>query len=470
MRVSSYNIYVELNNNPKYYFLVHGYTGAIDLIKKEIALLLKNTNDSELLYQLDKETLDSLIKRGYITNKTKEEERKHLQTLSELVHKKKSRANSFLFIVTQNCNFRCPYCFENSLSNNGKSWSKSVFTKELVDKAYDAIEKIQPDREQCVDSIGLYGGEPLLKENYDIIEYIIQKGREKDFTFRATTNGYDLDHFTSLLGDEGINRLQISIDGLKNTNNQRRVHFQNKDTFSKIMSNISIALERGVKVMNRINIDKSNFGEIEDLMQYYKEEGFLEYNNFTPYVAKVVGHETNCNDTCGDEFNSIEFYKKAIALKEKNPESNKFYIPDFDIKKTVRKNIENNSIFIPRSTFCGANNGMLIFDSNGDIYTCGEKIGVKNHIVGTFHNGLKFNNKVLNAWLNRSVGNIDQCSKCKYAFWCGGGCGAELKPKEDININRSNCQDFPKVFSEIINEFYDNEYSKIIERQAEKIN
>lgn len=150
----------------------------------------------------------------------------------------------------------------------------------MVDKAFKAIEIIQPDRSKSVDSINLYGGELLLKQNYDIVNYIIEKGKEKCFTFRATTNGYDLDHYKNILGEEGINRLQISIDGMLETNNKRRVHYLGKDTFSQIMRNIRIALDKGVKVMTRINIDKSNFNEIEELMQYFDSNRFLTYTNF----------------------------------------------------------------------------------------------------------------------------------------------------------------------------------------------
>jgi len=467
MRASDYNIYVKLDNNPNYYFLVQGYTGAIDLTKTEIALLLKKSKNSDSFDQINSETLALLKKRGYITSKTKEEERKHLQNISGFVHKKSRKLNSFLFAVTQNCNFRCPYCYENGVSNHGNDWSKSVFTKEMVDKAYAAMLNIQPDRNNRKDVIGLYGGEPLLKENYEIVKYIIEKGKEQGYSFRATTNAYDIDHFTDLLGNGNIDVLQTTIDGLRNTNNKRRVHFQNKDTFSKIISNIEIALEKGVRIYNRVNVDKSNFSEVEELMRYFKKRGFLDNSNFSTYLGNVFDNEAKCHAPSSKEFSNIDYLERAISLKEKDSSINVFGVQDYNVKEDVKKIVRNNSLMIPKITYCGANTGMLIFDPKGDIYTCWEKLGIKNHAVGTFKNDFKFNKTVLDAWQNRTVGNVEQCSKCKYALWCGGGCAAMLKPREDININRSNCMDYPKVFAKMINNLYDHEYSKELETQDE---
>ena len=128
MRVSSYNIYVELENNPNYNILVQGYTGALDIITKDIALILKKTKGDSILEDIDKETFELLFERGYITKKSKEEERNHLKELSKYVYENKKirqpKQNSFLFAVTENCNFRCPYCYENGVSDYGNKWKQ----------------------------------------------------------------------------------------------------------------------------------------------------------------------------------------------------------------------------------------------------------------------------------------------------------------------------------------------------------
>ena len=101
----------------------------------------------------------------------------------------------FTFLITYDCNFRCPYCFEKDIQKDG-----TAFTKEMVDKAYQAILQIAPDERLRSRSITLYGGEPLLKRNKNIISYIIEQGKELGFKFSAISNGCLL--YTSDAADE----------------------------------------------------------------------------------------------------------------------------------------------------------------------------------------------------------------------------------------------------------------------------
>lgn len=120
----------------------------------------------------------------------------------------------FTFLITYNCNFRCPYCYESPISAGGNCWSKQVFTKEMVDRLYDSLLEISP-RELHSKRITLYGGEPLLAENKEIVSYIVSKGVKLGYTFDAVTNGYDLEVYADLLSSDKIAFLQITLDGCK---------------------------------------------------------------------------------------------------------------------------------------------------------------------------------------------------------------------------------------------------------------
>ena len=101
--------------------------------------------------------------------------------------------------------------------------------------------------------ITLYGGEPLLAENKDIVTYIVEEGVKRGYKFEAITNGYDLDCFLDLLSSEKINKLQITIDGVKEEHNVRRIHYKYHDSFDKIISNLKLALKKDVFISVRIN-------------------------------------------------------------------------------------------------------------------------------------------------------------------------------------------------------------------------
>lgn len=186
LKLSYYTIPVKLESEENKYLLVHGYTGAIDIVDGNIWHQMKNfPNDSHL----STETIQLLQKRGYLTMKSKEEELEYVIKLAHLLHQAQSKLyKSFGFIVSYNCNFRCPYCFENEISHHGNQWSKQVFTKEMVDKAYDAILKIEPRHELHFKQLLLFGGEPLLRENKEIVKYIVLKGARLGYTFKVITN------------------------------------------------------------------------------------------------------------------------------------------------------------------------------------------------------------------------------------------------------------------------------------------
>lgn len=124
LRTSSYIIPIKLEKGNGKYMLFHGYTGAIDIIDESIVLQLKDNN----VKAFSDETTRILRKRGYITNKTKEEEIEYVERIAHALHKKdKLLYKSFTWIVTYNCNFRCPYCFEKR--ENKDSLHQIVFTK-----------------------------------------------------------------------------------------------------------------------------------------------------------------------------------------------------------------------------------------------------------------------------------------------------------------------------------------------------
>ena len=71
LRISSYMIPVKLENEEDKYMLIHGYTGAIDIASEE---LLNDIKAVEQENNLTQPMIELLLKRGYLTTKTQEEE------------------------------------------------------------------------------------------------------------------------------------------------------------------------------------------------------------------------------------------------------------------------------------------------------------------------------------------------------------------------------------------------------------
>ena len=276
-RVSSYLIDVRLDRGDQY-VLVHGYTGAIDIVDQSLALWLlshKKRYFKKSDLACSKKISDDLERRGYITQKTEEEEYRYVERMAMALHRKEHIMQaSFTIVVTYNCNFRCPYCFEENLSKSSDCNVK--FSKQLVDKLFESILLIEPRDSLRNKVVKLYGGEPLLKENYEIVKYIVSKGMDIGFVFGAVTNGYDLEIYKDLISPEMIKYIQITIDGEKEFHNKRRIHYLGYPTFDKIISNIGIALDRGAEIVIRVNTDKNNIQSIGNLKKIFNE---LHYTN-----------------------------------------------------------------------------------------------------------------------------------------------------------------------------------------------
>lgn len=308
LRTSSYIIPIKLEKGNGKYMLFHGYTGAIDIIDESIVLQLKDNN----VKAFSDETTRILRKRGYITNKTKEEEIEYVERIAHALHKKdKLLYKSFTWIVTYNCNFRCPYCFEKR--ENKDSLHQIVFTKARVDQTFAAMNEIESRKKLQNPIITLYGGEPLLKENKEIVTYIVQEGKKRGYKFHAITNGYDLDSYLDLMAPDLICLLQITIDGTKNIHNRRRKHFEDPNTFDKIIFNIGLIFqhELNVDIHIRVNIDSSNLEDFKTLYSNFNQMGFLAHENFKIYSALVQDNK----EIKGKDKNDMDFLSESEYLE-----------------------------------------------------------------------------------------------------------------------------------------------------------
>ncbi|ROT03093.1 4Fe-4S cluster-binding domain-containing protein, partial [Muribaculaceae bacterium Isolate-104 (HZI)] len=283
LRVSSYIIFVDLDDDSV--MLLHGYAGSIDIVPRSVADLLRS-RESVSCSDFDSELFEGLANRRYLTKLSQEEENDYFRRMAVALHKKDMLLYaSYTFVVTYDCNFRCPYCFERELVKG--THKRHAMTKEMVDKAFSAIMEIQKSKQRESKHITLFGGEPLLKENLELVEYIVAKGAEAGFTFSAITNGYDLDAFVHLLAPDRIRSLQITIDGTEDMHNQKRLHKDDVPTFKKIVDNIGMAIDKDIAITIRFNTDRNNFSQLKELKAYFDELGYTKHKKFAIDSARL---------------------------------------------------------------------------------------------------------------------------------------------------------------------------------------
>lgn len=447
LRVSSYVISVKLESEEGKYMLIHGYTGAIDILEEKYWNELKNFPEN---HNFTSEALLLFQKRGYITNKTESEEYDYVAKLAEVLHQREAKLRKkFAFLVTYNCNFRCSYCFESAISDHGCQWSKKVLNEEMVDRAYEAMIEIESHRELHNKEILLYGGEPLLKENKDIVRYIVQKGQRLGYKFKAITNGYDVDQYEDILSPDFFSAFQITLDGYRDNHNMRRIHYREGISFDKIISNISILLEHNINVSVRVNIDETNFSDIEKLKSLFEQLGYAQSPYFRMRCSVLREYENNAQATPNIEYLSLIKFTKKIS---KNYIEQMSY-QDFGIYKKFYFYLKNKARCELNAVSCAAQYGSFIFDPNGSIYTCLETVGKTEHVIGDYTKGGIEWTEAKASWFGRNISNIPHCKQCKYALLCGGGCPAHVPYAQNV-FGTSSCNNYQLVFPTSVNRAY----------------
>lgn len=413
-----------IKTDKKYeYILINLLNGLSDILYEKDLKLIKRWNKSDNIdfgNKYEKDLYDTLAQRKYIME-NQDEEKEYKEAQMEILRKdydkQKKNIKDLGIVLTYDCNFACSYCFESDVDN----CEKDLLTKEMIDRT----ETLFPD----IESILLYGGEPLLEQNMDIIKYIIKKYPDKEY--RIITNGYNIDKYIDVLKQIKVKWLQVTLDGSKETHNKSRFLKNNKKgTFDKLMSNIDLAIKNNIRIKVRMNINKNNYEEClklrGDLKEKYPKEELLIFelqpifqlnddnkNFLEPILYSVDEYSDNTINN-----SSINFQKSII---DGQPIDLKFYS-------------------------CSAETSARLIDSRGDIYSCLVTVGNKDSRIGTYYPEIKYFEKSL---INRNITTIEQCKTCKYSLLCGGGCG------NSENINNEDfigeCGSFSRKLKQYIN-------------------
>ena len=479
MRTSSYTIYVELPESQSEMLLVHGYSGAYDKISKKVAAYLRGLEagptppplygewgDEPELAGYDgtppsEATVARLRKRGYLTDKTVEEEEEFFAGLAKKHHSYMLRGRlAYIVMPTYDCNLRCSYCFQDHMRTKPEfSHLLKSMGPTMADRMISAWEQIE-ERHQVAEGfrrdITFFGGEPLLAVNRANIEHILTKTQSLGpARFGAVTNATELESYRELLHPEAISWLQVTLDGPPEEHDQRRVYADGSGSFARIERNVQMALEREVSVAIRLNIDRNNIGQLPELADYLVAQGWADYKGFSVYTAPI--HAANAHTDLETTMSSWQLDQALDELREVHPNMAVIARPDDGMQARVQRLFgeETDPIAIFKSSFCGAHTGMYVFDPLGDIYSCWEKTGNPAIRVASIapDGSLDWVEKTQKMWRSRTVASNPTCRKCRYALHCGGGCAALAMSHRD-EFFTNFCDGFQARFRHAVSEAY----------------
>ena len=421
-RQSSYNVIIPLSSaivesDVPLYVVANPLHGTASLIDERECTVL-----TEFPLTCEEPCVSDFKNEGYITHFTEEEEK----TLMEKRYKaqKKPTDPRAGIAVTYQCNLRCTYCWTDFLFEEDTTANK-IIDEKTVDAAFTAIEHIPAL--QSLKALSFYGGECFLPSTKSAIEYILKKGSKKGYLFHANTNGYYLKEFVPLLTQYNIKGLGITLDGIPAVHDARRVKVDGSGTFQKISEGIEAALDEGIPIDVRVNVDGGNILHLSDFRKWIEEYGWFNRKGISFAVCLVRPGMHNSPPEC---LTYGEAAQKVIDLSKKSPFLFKTmpYEWEYMYKGHLYRTIMDGSELKPRPFYCYALYQGFVFDPFGDIYSCPRGVGDKTFSIGRFIPELKFNEKYTQ-WFNRDVLSIPKCRECDVALVCGGGCAYEAYMK-----------------------------------------
>jgi cyclic pyranopterin phosphate synthase len=222
--------------------------------------------------------------------------------------------------VTDRCNFRCVYCMpEQGFPSSPKD--EQLTSDELV-------RLIQVGASLGIRKVRLTGGEPLLRNDIvDIVRLISDIPEIEDLS--CTTNGFLLSEKASALASAGLNRVNISLDTLREDRFQAVAR---RGSLSKVMDGIRVAQASGlmpVKInavaMRGINdCEAENFAEWtirEELHVRFIELMPIRWNldesaSYDPFQAHGGRGLLQLRQATGDMLSDLEMRRLFIPAKE----------------------------------------------------------------------------------------------------------------------------------------------------------
>lgn len=198
-----------------------------------------------------------------------------LRQLAKLLGARKDRIKSYTILTTTDCNARCFYCYE----KGRKRMPMSVQTAHDV-AAYISGGTI---------NIQWFGGEPLYnKEAIDTICQDLQKCGT-NYSASMITNAYLFDEETVKRAVDlwHLNQVQVTLDGTEAIYNRCKAYiYKEGSAYRRVLRNIGLLLDAGIKVKVRLNIDMHNVDDLFLLVEDLRT-CFVEKNGLTVYTHTI---------------------------------------------------------------------------------------------------------------------------------------------------------------------------------------
>lgn len=385
--------------------LFNSYSCALAIVDEKYRNLCNSIKSGTFHASEDlKSCMDDAIEARFIVDDNCDE---MLEYENERNIQKYSTSNLDLTIApTLSCNFACTYCYENN--------KQGVMNYEIQDSIIAFVEKRIQELSHL--NVNWYGGEPLLAPNIitNLSSKLLKLCKDNNvlYTSSIVTNGSLIDeHIISILKNSAISSVQITIDGPQQIHDTRRKTKNGESSYHLLLSNINKLLsENFFNIAIRVNIDKTNQNEIEELFRDLSNK--LCSKNIKIYF----GHVSAYTDAC----KSIE----SICLSDKEYALQKLRNFNLLCKYGFASPTDLVLYPTPKNLYCSAEMlNAFVIDPQGYMYKCWNEVGDLTQAIDNVKNTFFSLSTTKNSkWAKRNITKNPLCSQCKILPICSGGC------------------------------------------------
>lgn len=256
----------------------------IELSKEE-----KEDVEESIKNKTSNENLKVLVSEGFLVDDNLDEK---VQFMDKLKTEINNDYNFILHILpTTACNFKCSYCYQDGIErqhflsvNDIKIIGEEI---NLYLKKYVNIRNLK---------LIIHGGEPTM--NWKIVpfmmnslQHICNNNNVKLMT-SIVSNGYELtSEKIEFLKFFDWYRFQVTLDGIKEVHDLKRMLKNGAGTFDRIIQNIEYIMKNDIldKIDLRINYDKSNYNQVPLFLKYLSNKDYRKKLNISlGYITQTV--------------------------------------------------------------------------------------------------------------------------------------------------------------------------------------
>jgi uncharacterized protein len=386
---------------------------------------------------------ESLAERGYLVDANEDEIQKCRYLQSKLLGE---QSLNLIILPTEQCNFRCLYCYEN--------FARGIMSETLQESLVKFVRKNIKKHSSL--RVSWFGGEPLLAAG--AIGYLSAKFQsicaaiKRPYFSDMTTNAYLL-NLGMLRKMNGCNVLsyQITIDGTRDTHDSLRPLAGGAKTFDTVTSNL-LDIKNNVKTGRFQIIIRTNFTNDMDIEKYAKHfSGLFGDDKRFLFFVRTAG---DWGGTRVDEIrNALMGNDSEAKLYEKLAAS-----------KTKLNLVLHESFLMPLGSVCYAcRAGSLVIDSAGNIRRCTCSLDDDEHNkIGELDldGNMRINAGKASMWLPQMPQN-PKCLECFFLPACfrsacprnlicsrneAAPCPHEKENIDSVLLMLDNCNEYETIF------------------------